>query len=135
ELARVTVAAQQVWRDARRDSNFPAFRPYLEKIVALKREEAQAVGAPTGVLYDALLDEYEPGATTEHITRVFADLRKELVPLVAAITQSGKHPKRDILHREYPVDRQRLFSESAAAAVGFDFGAGRLDVTTHPFCS
>jgi carboxypeptidase Taq len=136
ELARVSIAAQQAWRQARKDSNFTGFQPWLEKVVALKREEAQAVGkSGGGVPYDALLDEYEPGATTADITRVFAELRRELVPLVASIAASGKTPRREILHREFPVDRQRFFAESAAAAIGFDFHAGRLDVTTHPFCS
>jgi carboxypeptidase Taq len=135
ELARVTIAAQQVWRQARKESNFALFLPYLDRIVALKREEAQAVGKPGEPPYDALLDEYEPGATSADITRVFADLRRELVPLIAAIAGSDKKPPQDILHRDYPVDRQRFFAESAAAAIGFDFRAGRLDVTTHPFCS
>jgi carboxypeptidase Taq len=135
ELARVTIAAQGVWRQARRDSSFAAFLPWLEKIVKLKREEAQAVGKPGTPPYDALLDEYEPGATSAHVTKVFADLREELVKLVAAIAASGRTPKRDLLTREYPVDRQKLFGESAAAAIGFDFNAGRLDTTTHPFCS
>jgi carboxypeptidase Taq len=134
ELARVTTQAQQVWEQARHDDNFPAFEPWLERIVKLKRQEAQAVGyreAP----YDALLDEYEPGATTAEVTRVFAELRGQLVPLVDAIVHSGKKPKTDLLQREYPVDRQVIFGQSAAAAIGFDFSAGRLDVTTHPFCS
>ncbi len=135
ELARVCSAAQQAWRQARKDSHFATFLPWLEKIVALKREEAQAVGKPGSVPYDALLDEYEPGATTADVTRVFAQLRRELVPLVAAVAASGRAPRREVLHREFPVDRQRLFAESAAAAIGFDFDAGRLDVTTHPFCS
>src|SRR5262249_49878715 len=135
ELARVCIAAQQAWRQARKESSFAGFQPWLEKIVALKREEAQAVGKPGGVPYDALLDEYEPGATTADITRVFAELLRDLVPLVAAIAASGKTPRREIRHREFPVDRQRFFAESAAAAIGFDFHAGRLDVTTHPFCS
>jgi carboxypeptidase Taq len=134
ELARVTTQAQQVWEQARHDDNFPAFEPWLTRIVKLKRQEAQAVGyreAP----YDALLDEYEPGATAAEVTRVFAELRSQLVPLVDAIVHSGKKPKRDILRREYAVDRQVIFGQSAAAAIGFDFSAGRLDVTTHPFCS
>jgi carboxypeptidase Taq len=82
-----------------------------------------------------LLDEYEPGATTAEITQVFADLRKELVPLIDAVAASGRQPRRDILERPYPVDRQQIFSQAAAAAIGFDFESGRLDVTTHPFCS
>ena len=135
EIARVTTQAQQVWQQARRDSDFASFRPWLEKIVRLKREEAQAVGYGAGVPYDALLDEYEPGATTAEVTRVFAELRDKLAPVVAAIAASGRRPKEELLHREFPVERQREFGQAAAAAIGFDFRAGRLDATTHPFCS
>ena len=134
EIARVTTRAQNVWQEARAKNDFPAFAPWLEKIVALKREEAQAVGYVESP-YDALLDEYEPGATAKEITRVFAELRAELVPLVAEVTAAVKKPRRDLLTREFPVDRQHMFGQSAAAALGFDFAAGRLDVTTHPFCS
>lgn len=134
EIARVTTRAQNVWQEARAKDDFPAFAPWLEKIVALKREEAQAVGYKESP-YDALLDEYEPGATAKSITKVFAELRAELVPLVAAITSSAKKPRKDLLTREFPIDRQHLFGQSAAAAIGFDFAAGRLDTTTHPFCS
>jgi carboxypeptidase Taq len=134
ELARTTTRAQQVWQEARAANDFDAFRPWLEKIVRLKREEAQAVGYP-GVPYDALLDEYEPGATTAEVSRVFAELRRELTPLVGAILASGKRPPREVLERPFPVERQQEFGRAAAAAIGFDFDAGRLDVTTHPFCS
>ena len=85
--------------------------------------------------YDALLDEYEPGATTADITALFAQLRTELTPLIQVIVASGKQPRTDILERDYPVERQKLFGQAAAAAIGFDFTAGRLDVTAHPFCS
>jgi carboxypeptidase Taq len=134
ELARVTTHAQRVWQQARQDNDFAAFRPWLEKVIALKRQEAAAVGyreAP----YDALLDEHEPGATAAEITRVFAALREELVPLIAAITASGRKPSRDVLERSFPVERQQAFARAAAAAFGFDFDAGRLDTTAHPFCT
>jgi carboxypeptidase Taq len=134
ELARTTTRAQQVWQEARAANAFATFRPWLEKIVALKRREADAVGY-TASPYDALLDEYEPGATAAEITQVFAALRDDLVPLVQVILSSGKKAPHDVLEREYPVERQRSFGEAAARAIGFDFGAGRLDVTTHPFCS
>src|ERR1700722_2677629 len=104
ELARVTTRAQQAWQEARQADNFAAFQPWLEKIVALKRQEAQAVGYQ-GAPYDALLGEYEPGATTAEITKVFAELRGQLVPLIAAIAASGKKPKHELLEREYPIDR------------------------------
>jgi carboxypeptidase Taq len=134
EIARVTSQAQNVWAEARRASNFAAFAPWLERVVALKRQEAQAVGYAESP-YDALLDEYEPGATASEVTRVFAELKAELVPLVGAVTASGKKPRADVLAREFPVDRQHVFGQAAAAAIGFDFQAGRLDTTVHPFCS
>jgi carboxypeptidase Taq len=134
ELARVVTRAQNVWQEARHKNDFPAFAPWLEKIVRLKREEAQAVGYD-GSPYDALLDEYEPGATAREITTVFAELRRELTPLVGAIAASSKAPRADILTRDFPVERQQMFGQAAAAAIGFDFAAGRLDTTVHPFCS
>jgi carboxypeptidase Taq len=106
----------------------------LENIVALKRREAEAIGYKTHP-YDALLDEYEPGATTADITGVFAALRSDLAPLVEAIIGCGRTSPRAIVERGYAVEQQRAFGEAAAAAIGFDFEAGRLDVTTHPFCS
>jgi carboxypeptidase Taq len=134
ELARTTTQAQGVWQEARQANDFPKFQPWLEKIVALKRQEAHAVGYQDHP-YDALLDEYEPGATGGEIRQVFAALAAELVPLIEAIQGSGRKPPREVLEREYPVELQKVFSQSAAAAIGFDFERGRLDVTTHPFCS
>jgi carboxypeptidase Taq len=134
ELARVTTAAQQAWQQAKAANDFPAFRPHLEKVVALKRQEAQAVGYADHP-YNALLDEYEPGATVAEVREVFAGLTRDLVPLIRAIGASGKKPDRSVLERDYPVERQKVFAEAAAAAFGFDFAAGRLDTTAHPFCS
>jgi carboxypeptidase Taq len=145
ELARATTLGQEAWGEARAKDDFATFRPHLEAILKLKREEAEAVSPspsaplPPGErgarLYDALLDEYEPGATTADLKVLFADLTKELVPLVMAVADSPTRPDPAILTREFDVDRQRWFAESAAAAIGFDFHAGRLDKTAHPFCS
>ncbi len=134
ELARVTTQAQQAWQQAKKASDYPAFRPWLEKVVKLKCEEADAVGYKAH-RYDALLDEYEPGATAAEITTLFAGLTAELAPLIRKIADSPTKPDRGPLEREYPLDRQKLFAESAAAAIGFDFAAGRLDTTSHPFCT
>lgn len=134
ELARTTTQAQQVWQEARAANDFAAFRPWLEKIVSLKQQEAAALGYEESP-YDPLLEEYEPGARASALIPLFQELRRHLVPLLEALLASGKKPKREILQREYPLERQRLFCQEAAAAIGFDFTAGRLDVTTHPFCS
>ena len=134
ELARVTTLAQQIWQQARATNDFRLFQPHLEQILALKREEADAIGF-TDQRYDALLDEYEPGLSTKTLQILFADLTAQLVPLIQRIQDCGRQPRREIFQREFPADRQRWFAESAAAAIGFDFQAGRLDTSTHPFCS
>lgn len=135
ETTRVTSLAQQAWGDARAADDFSGFRPWLEKILALKREEAQAVGYGDGVPYDALLDEYEPGTTTADVQAAFAPLRGALVPLLEAIRESGISQPVEILSRNYPVEAQRAFGLRAAEAIGFDFDRGRLDETAHPFCT
>ncbi len=135
EISRTTTLAQQAWVAARKQQAFAEFLPWLEKVIALKREEAQALGDAYDVLYDALLDDYEPGATTEMIASAFDPLRKELVQLLGEIQAAGHQPDIGILSRHYPVDQQREFGTNAAQAIGFDFDAGRLDVAAHPFCS
>jgi carboxypeptidase Taq len=135
ELSHTTTLAQQAWVGARKAKSFPQFEPWLAKVLKLKREEAAAIGFGNGVPYDALLDDYEPGATAETIAAAFRPLREELVKLVAAIVDSGRQPQADILTRRYPIDAQREFATQAAKAIGFSFEDGRLDVAAHPFCS
>ncbi len=133
EIARTTAQAQEVWITARKTSDFPLFRPWLEKIIRLKREEAAAIGG--GPVYDVLLDEYEPGATAAGLTALFSELAPALRELVARIARSSRTPDASILQRNYPVKAQENFGRAVAAAFGFNFDAGRLDPTTHPFCS
>lgn len=134
ELTRTAVLAQHAWVEARQKDDFASFRPLLEKTYVLKRQEAEALGYPQ-CPYDALLDDYEPHALTADVAETLAGLRAELVPLVAAIRDSGRQPKREILTRKYPLDVQRDFGTQASARVGFDYQRGRLDVTHHPFCT
>jgi carboxypeptidase Taq len=134
ELARTTALAQQEWQTARQRADFAQFRPWLEKIVRLKRCEAEALGYAT-VAYDALLEDYEPGTRSADIVELFDALRHELVLLTNALTHARRRPNAAVLRREYSIERQRIFGEAAAAAVGFDFQRGRLDPTAHPFFS
>ncbi|MEZ6053209.1 MAG: carboxypeptidase M32 [Planctomycetaceae bacterium] len=135
ELSRVTTLSQQAWIEARQKRDFATFQPWLEKIVALKREEATAVGYGDGLPYDALLDDYEPGMTATKVQEAFSPLRDELVQLVQRIAGSTHKPDRSIITSSYPVAAQRSFGRQAAEAIGFDFSAGRLDEAAHPFCS
>lgn len=135
ELSRVGTLSHHAWVDARKNNQFQEFLPWLEKMIDLKREQAAAIGYQGNQAYDALLDEYEPGTTSEMIEQAFVPLRNELVALVTAIKDSGVTPDVSILTQKYPVDKQREFSISAAETIGFDFNAGRLDIAAHPFCS
>ncbi|MBX3437740.1 MAG: carboxypeptidase M32, partial [Planctomycetaceae bacterium] len=135
ELSRVTILSQQAWVEARREKNFAKFLPWLKQVVSLKREEAAAVGQSGRPPYDALLDDYEPGMTTEMVQTAFAPLRDELVALVQQIAGSQQRPNHELLTREFPIEAQRSFGRRAASAIGFEFDAGRLDEAPHPFCS
>jgi carboxypeptidase Taq len=131
EWARVTAMAQQTWSESRRRDDFASFAPWLERIFALARERADAVGYD-GVRYDALLDNYEPGMTTDRLSALFGDLGAKLVPLVAALRDAPVSPAID---GDFPVERQKTFAADAAVALGFDLAGGRLDVGQHPFCT
>ena len=134
ELTRTAVLGQQAWVEARRDNHFAAFAPILKKTIELKRQQADAVGYAQ-CRYDALLDDYEPGETTANVARILHSLRSDLIPLVRAIADSPRKPNLEILKRHFPREAQEIFGKQAAAAIGFDFERGRLDVTHHPFCT
>ncbi len=133
EIAKLSVLGQQLWVEARKANDWPRFQPLLERMVELKQQEAAAVGYNKEP-YDALLDEYEPGAKTVDVARALNGLRDQLVPLVAEIAASPKRPNIELLHRRYPLELQGKFGTFTTEAIGFDFNRGRLDTTDHPFC-
>ncbi|MCK4632632.1 MAG: carboxypeptidase M32 [candidate division Zixibacteria bacterium] len=134
EEKKVTTLAQGEWVTARKNNDFKAFQPWLEKIVALKLKIADAYGWE-GEPYNALLDDYEPGATVKDVEATFAGLRDDLVVLLGKIKGAPKKPDVSIVERDYDVKLQRIFGEAVAGAMGYDFANGRLDITTHPFCT
>ncbi|CAN5896062.1 thermostable carboxypeptidase 1 [soil metagenome] len=134
DLARTTAVAQQAWSEARKEADFSRFRPYLERIVELKRAEARCVGYDREP-YDALIGDYEPGITSAIVGRLFEALRRELVPLAARIAGAGSGPAVEMLRRAVPLDAQRGFGEKVAGEVGFDFRRGRTDLGVHPCCT
>ncbi len=134
-LARAEVEGHATWVKARKNDDFEAFRPSLEHMLDLKRQEAKCVNGDNGDLYAALLDDYEPGESPAYLDDVFAQLKGPLVDLVGRVKSSGKAPDHELLARRYPVAEQLELSRRAATAFGFDFDAGRLDTAVHPFCT
>ncbi|OIJ20087.1 carboxypeptidase M32 [Anaerobacillus alkalidiazotrophicus] len=132
EFVILTSKAETIWEEAKEKADFNSFAPYLEKIVAYLRKYVERIGYE-GNKYNALLDDYEPGITVEVLDRVFGELREKLVPLVKAVTESPKQPHTDFLFEHFPKEKQQGFSSELLRQLQYDFEAGRLDTTVHPF--
>ncbi|RVV99736.1 carboxypeptidase M32 [Mesobaculum littorinae] len=132
ELARVTSVSQGIWAEARAAEDFAAFAPTLEQIVALTRDKAAAL-ADGGAPYDALLDDYEPGATADSLTAMFGALRPRLVALRDRIM--GAERRSPALSGDFPEAAQMALTREMAQAFGYDMTRGRIDKAVHPFSS
>lgn len=130
----LTSQAEAAWEEAKDKNDWASFQPYLEKIVAANKEFIELWGYE-GDPYNTLLDLYEPGMTVAKLDEVFGALREKVVPLLAAVTQSPKQPDRSFLDQPFSKEKQREFSTYILKELGFDFDAGRLDETAHPFAT
>ncbi|MGE0431127.1 MAG: carboxypeptidase M32 [Planctomycetota bacterium] len=135
EFAKVTSEAKSVWAEARKEKNFAKFQPHLAKVVELTRRKAECFGWPEGgEPWDALADQFEPGSTAKDVTAVFTPLRERLVKLLQELMGGSKKPANAFNEVKLPIDQQEKFVRMIVAQLGFDFDAGRLDTSTHPFC-
>lgn len=124
--------SESAWEKARADSDFAAFRPHLEEMVDYSRQFAEYYGY-TESPYDALIEGFEPGMTSREIRGIIAPLREKLVPFVKRLQTEGTRPNDTFLKGHFPAAGQRALSMRALEAMGYDFSAGRLDTTVHPF--
>jgi carboxypeptidase Taq len=134
KFQRTRTHAREAWGEARKQSRFKLFQPHFQKLLDLHLQFADLWGY-TGSPYNAHLDEYEPGARAEDLRDVFAQLRPEIVSILGPAVQRTKAAPRAMLAGNYPVAAQQAFNREVATAMGFDFEAGRIDTTTHPFCT
>lgn len=133
--ARFAVAASRselAWERARAASDFGAFKGHLEEMIGFAREFAEYYGYEESP-YDALVEEYEPGMTSRQLSAIITPLREKLVPFIRRLSEHGIAPGADFLRAPFPVEKQRALSVRALRAIGYDFEAGRLDTTVHPF--
>src|SRR5690606_10715492 len=135
EHARTTAEAFMVWQQAKTNNDFGLFAPQLEKIVQLTQVIADKLGYQHNP-YDALLDLYDQGLTSDFCTTTFNQLQPKLTSLVARIQKAKNfQPDSPLLSESmlYPEQDQRQLSLFALKKMGYNFTSGRLDTAMHPF--
>lgn len=133
-ISKATALGQQRWELARKEDSWKQFAPVMEEVFSLRRQQAELLsdGASN---YDVLLDEYEEGAEAQTLTPLFAKLRESLVTLVQELDSAPTPPSGTTWQRPVAIEKQRRVSHWIAEQIGFSFSRGRLDETSHPFCT
>jgi carboxypeptidase Taq len=124
----------QAWRVQRPANDWAGFATNLKQMLAVTREQAQLLSDRLGVApYDALMNHYEPGASVNEVAQVFGEVRQWLPGLLKQIL--AHQQKQVVLPAKgpFPIAAQQQLNQDIMALLQFDFNAGRLDVSTHPF--
>ena len=134
-----TSRCEHAWRTQRPANDWAGFLDNFREVVDIGREEAARLADELGCgRYEALMDRYEPGMTTAEVDRVFGDLRRWLPGLIGEVQQRQAREQAErpltLPVGPFPVERQRALCGAVMRLLDFDFDAGRLDVSTHPFC-
>ena len=135
-MARANTACEQIWREARKQSDFSMVSQALSEVVALTREQAQALSPVLGLTpYDCLMDGFQPGITAADVTPVFAAYRQFLdKALPEAEALQARKQKPVPLQGPFPADRQEALCRALSLRAGLEAAHSRLDRSTHPFC-
>lgn len=134
EMTRVASLARNAWAGARAQSDFAAFKPFLQQTLDLKKRYVDCY-QPTGDPYDVLLDDFERGMQSAEVRRIFDELKAAVVPLIAAVADRSDAVSDECLHGEFPIDRQREVCLSILHRFGYTEREWRFDPTAHPFAS
>ncbi len=130
-----TSRCEHAWRKQRPANDWAGFLPNLKAVLEIAREQAQRLAdLGGGSRYEALMHEYEPGLTTAQVDRVFGEVRQWLPELTRKVLERQSTRRLIEPKGPFPVAAQRALCEQAMRLLGFDFEAGRLDVSSHPFC-
>lgn len=132
EYVVLSTKAETVWEEAKANSDFATLQPYLEKLVDYNKNFIEYWGYEDNK-YNTLLDLYEPGVTVTILDEVFGRLKSRIVPLVKAIQNSKVQPRSSDLLVPFSKENQQRFSLEVLKELKYDFDAGRLDETVHPF--
>lgn len=132
EFQKLCAESEAFWKTAKAKNDFAGFKPYLEKVYAFTKEFAEYIGYE-GNVYNKVLNDYERGLTVERTDKVFGQLRDGIVELLGKIKASGVEINDEFFKGHFPIKEQEAFGKYVLGKIGYDFGAGRLDTTEHPF--
>lgn len=124
--------SESVWEEARAKSDFTLFQPYLKRIVEFNKEFAGCWGYKDNI-YDALLENNEPGITVKTLDTVFPELRKSLTELMDKVKGSSVKADSSVLITPFPTESQKSLSMAILNMIGYRFESGRLDTSVHPY--
>src|SRR5262249_25529379 len=133
-LARAASRAEVQWLEARQQNNFALFAPLFEEVVQLTRDKATLLGQALNLQpYDALVDEFSPGITTQDIDSLFKALLRKLPGLINDVIEvQARQPALPIVGK-FTASKQKQLAAEIMKALGFPFERGRLDESEHPF--
>src|SRR5215211_89079 len=132
DISRAAALAEQAWISARETSDWSLFAPHLERVLALKREEAGYLDGEHP--YDAMLDYYDPGASTKRLRIMFDELKAGIVPLVRGVSARLDEDRAAPLRGSFDERAQEEFGREVISRFGYDWSRGRQDRAVHPFC-
>jgi carboxypeptidase Taq len=132
ETSHATALAEQAWISARKTSEWSLFAPHLERVLALKTEEAGHLDGEHP--YDAMLDRYDPGATTKRLRVMFDEVKAGIVPLVREVSARLDEDRAAPLRGSFEEKGQEEFGREIISRFGYDWSRGRQDRAVHPFC-
>lgn len=124
--------AFHAWSRARKAKDYNLYKQELKVIVELSKQKAELIGYPNHP-YDALLSEFERGLSVQQLDVLFGDVRKQLVAFAKEIREQGTSSKKDFLYKHYAHKKQWDFGIELLQQMGYDFEAGRQDISEHPF--
>jgi carboxypeptidase Taq len=132
EMARASAEAQSVWRQAKTTSDFELFLPVLQRQIDLRRRYIECIDSE-GEPYDVLLDDFEPEMKSADVTRIFNEIKPELVRLIAELR--SRDVDDSFLKGQFPIDRQVELSRDVVDLFGHRPDSWRIDPTVHPFAA
>ncbi|WP_243136909.1 carboxypeptidase M32 [Alkaliphilus serpentinus] len=124
--------SQAMWKEAKSKKDFSIFLPNLKKIVEFQRLFVELWGYQ-GHPYNSLLDTFEPEMTVVKLDKIFSELRDKLVELHKRIVATGYTPDQSIFEQSFNIEKQKELSIRVLNSMGYDFEAGRMDESAHPF--